>query len=259
MSLVYSCITPHSPILMPSVGGDKQSHVQHTLDAFKDVEGELYVMQPDTLIVISPHAPISKEAFSVHLATQFTANFKEFGDQDTKLHFMPDVELVSKVREYADQGDQTVPVNIIDQSELDYGSAVTLFYLTQHVSNVKIMPVSVSMRSLQDHFAFGRLLRNVVSDSTKRVALIASTDLSHTDVAEGLTFDTKIQEMILQNSIDEITKINPDLIEQAQASNAARSLSVLFGALHNLSAESSVLAYERPFGVGLLVAQFNLI
>lgn len=259
MSLVYSCIAPHSPITLPTVGDEKQSQIQHTLDTFKDIEGELYVMQPDTLIVISPHAPISEEAFSVHLATQFTANFQEFGDQDTKLHFMPDVELVSKVRENADQGDSPVSVNIIDQSELDYGSAVTLFHLTQHVPNIKIMPVSVSMRSLADHFAFGRLLRNVASDSNKRIAIIASTDLSHTDAPEGLTFDTKIQEMIRNNTIDDITKLNPELIELAQASNAARTLAVLFGALHNLAAESSVQSYERPFGVGLLVAQFNLI
>lgn len=268
MSLVHASIIPHSPVLLPTIGSEHVAKLQHTIDAIKEVEGEMYVTQPETIFVISPHGPTTNEAFSIHLAPQFTINFSEFGDTTTTATFQADIELISKIREYADsnQADAefSVPVNIVDHSDLDYGSAVPLYYLTQHLPQVKIVPISVSMLDAKQHFQFGRLLRRVAIESNKRVAIIASAELSHFpaqphDNSAGQTYDAKIQEMIKTGKYDDILKLNLSIVEAAQAEHGHQALLILFGALSDLECKPQVISYEVPLGVGMLVTQFNLL
>ncbi|MDP3970755.1 MAG: class III extradiol dioxygenase subunit B-like domain-containing protein [bacterium] len=258
MPFVFATIVPHSPLTVPGISDDKKNQVAATIQALKEIEGELYVMQPDTLFVISPHAPISEEAFSVHISTKFIGNFQEFGDQNTKLEYQCDVEMVSKIREYADSH-KGVPVNTLDQNEMDYGTSVALYHLTQHSPNVKIVPISVSLLGSDDHFAFGKLLRHVASRSNKRIAIVASAELSHALEPDGKTFDLKVQEMIYDRKLTEILKLNPDLIENAQVVNGYKALTILFGAIADVGPEPHILSYESPFGVGMMVAQFDIV
>lgn len=263
MSLIFGTIVPHPPIIIPEIGKKDLDKVQKTVSALKELEGELYVMQPDVLVVISPHAPMSEEAFSLNLAPYFEGNLKEFGDQKTKLKLACDIELISDFKEKAD--DEDIPVNMISQIKLDHGSIVPLYYLTQHLPQVKIVPVSYSLLDLKTHYQFGNILRRVSLESNKRIAVIASGDLSHrlTDDApagyspEGEAFDQTLIKLLENKKTEDILKLNPKLIKEA-GECGLRSIVILLGALKELNYDVRVLSYEGPFGVGYLVAQFSL-
>lgn len=266
MPLVFASIVPHSPITIPSIGKEKSETIVKTLAGVKELEGELYVMQPDTLFVISPHAPTAETSFSVNLAPEFTADFREFGDMEINLRFPCDIELISKIREYADSHNSSL-VNVISQTNLDYGSAVALYLLTKHVPKVKIVPISVSLLDAKAHYEFGAMLRSVAMQTNKRVAIIASTELAHNigdASADGYhpdskTFDSKIQEMVTTGDLATILKLNSALVENAQAVGALKTLSMVFGAIDGMGHDARILSYERPLGFGLLIAEFNLI
>lgn len=266
MPLVFASIVPHSPITVPSIGKEQSEIIAETMAGIKELEGELYVMQPDTLFVISPHAPTAETSFSVNLAPSFTADFHEFGDAETNLQFQCDIELVSKIREYADSHNSAV-VNVINQSNLDYGTAVSLFHLTKHVPKVKIVPISVSLLDAKAHYDFGAVLRNVAMQTNKRVAIIGSTELSHS-VADGntdgsstdsKTFDSKIQEMVRTGDLASILKLNSSVVENARATASLKTISMVFGAIDGMGYDARIVSYEDPLGFGLLVAEFNLI
>ena len=264
MSLAYTGIAPHPPIIIPSVGQTELDKVKKTISAFKQMEGGLYVSQADTIFIISPHSPISNQAFSLNLANKFTSKLSEFNaDKKDEIKLDCDVELISKIKELADE--ENINVNTISQPNLDHGITVPLYYLTKHLPKVKIVPISYSWQNYQEHFKFGDLLRRVILNSNKRIAIIASGDLSHrlTEEApagyhpQAKSFDHLLLKLLEENNIEKILKIDPQLVEDA-GECGLRSIIILLGALKKINHKFKKLSYEAPFGVGYLCAEFNL-
>ena len=54
--LSFACFVPHSPILIPEVGKENLDKLKDTVQAYKNLEHDLYASKPDIIIVISPHA-----------------------------------------------------------------------------------------------------------------------------------------------------------------------------------------------------------
>lgn len=268
MSLVFAAIVPHSPITLPGME-TPGAQLEKTRAALKELEGELYVMQPDTILLVSPHAPTNQGCFAVNFSPEFICTYEDFGDASTSLRLHGDIEFVSKIREYADEhhNDGGCPVNVITQPELDYGSAVALYHLTQHLPAVKIVPVSLAQLCIEDHYKFGQMLRSVALKSNKRIALICSAELGHTLTADsehgyhpaGEAFDKAVLDAVKAGDLDQLQSFNLELAESAQAVSEFRTLVLLSGALSHAGVQSQVLSYEVARGSGLLVAQFSLI
>ena len=54
--IVFVCISPHPPIILPSVGSEKdRSWVKNTIKALEDLGGKLKKESPDLIIISSPH------------------------------------------------------------------------------------------------------------------------------------------------------------------------------------------------------------
>lgn len=268
MSLVFAAIVPHSPSTLPDMKAPGEQ-LDKTRAALKELEGELYVMQPDTILLVSPHAPMNQACFSVNFSPEFICTYEDFGDATTSLRLHGDVEFISKIREYADEHQNTggCPVNVITQPELDYGSAVALYHLTQHLPSVKIVPVSLAQMGIEDHYKFGQMLRSVALKSNKRVAIICSAELGHTLTVDsghdyhpaGEAFDQAVLAAIKSGDLTQLQSLNLELAESAQSVNEFRTLVLLSGALSNAGIQSQILSYEVGQGSGLLVAQFSLI
>ncbi len=263
MSLVFGAITPHPPLLIPAIGKDNISKVEKTVKALKDLEGELYNMQPDTIIILSPHSPIAANTFSVNLAPKFHGHMEEFGDFDTKLEISCDTQLISSLKENTDSNN--IPLQTISQENFDHGVTVPLFYLAQHLPKVKVVPISLSMLDYKTHYEFGKILRKTALECNKRIAIIASGDLSHrltSDAPAGYapeaeTFDQALIKLIEDKNTEDILALDPKVIETA-GECGLRSIIVLLGALNDSSYDVKTLSYEGPFGVGYLTAQFML-
>ncbi|NCF75296.1 MAG: hypothetical protein GWO87_02305, partial [Xanthomonadaceae bacterium] len=175
--LIFSAITPHPPILIPNIGKDNLNQILKTKQAMEQLGEELYALQPDIIIVISPHGLVHPYFFTVQMSKKYYGDFQTFGDLDDKFEFDSDIIFINKIKVRAEL--KNLPIKLINEPSLDHGTLVPLYYLTKNLPKVKIVPLAYSFLDYPDHFAFGKYLKKTIGRSNKRIALIASGDLSH--------------------------------------------------------------------------------
>lgn len=261
--LTFASIVPHPPILIPSIGKENLDKIEKTRNAMKELEKDLYTGKPDTIIVISSHASLFKDAFCVYSSPEFESNFEQFGDLVTKSKWQGDNVLASKLVEVARENG--IKTQVISEKKLDHGVSVPLYYLASHLPDVKIIPIGYSEMDNKKHLEFGKIIKEVVMKSNERVAILASGDLSHGLTTEapagfskvGQEFDQKIIELLETRNTTGIVNLEKDFVDEA-AECGFRSLLVLLGILKNINYTFKNYSYEGPFGVGYLVGNFQL-
>src|SRR3989344_1725022 len=249
MSLVFAAITPHPPLLIPSIGKQSLKKLEKTKIALEQMEKDLYITHPEILIIISPHGSYFSDAFTLNVSTHYQTDLREFGDLATKIKFHGETQLATMIRE----------------SNLDHGSAVPLSYLTKHLKNIKIIQIGFCDLDWKTHVAFGGIIADKISETNKRVAVIASGDLSHALISDapagyspaGPEFDRKIQELLSANNLSGMLQMDKKLVTDA-AECGFRSFLILMGILQGVHHVYKSYAYEGPFGVGYLTANFAL-
>jgi aromatic ring-opening dioxygenase LigB subunit len=262
MSLVFSAIVPHPPILIPSIGKDNLDQIKATKESLEKLEKDLYASKPDIIMMISPHGHVDPDHFTLNISDNYIINFEEFGDFATELKVKGDTTLMTIDKESISKKS---PVNIISEEKLDHGIGVPFYYLGQNIENVKIIPIVFSLLDTQAHLDFGKHLKEIIFGSEKRIAVIASGDLSHclTESApapfnpSGKEFDEKMIELLKKPDPQGIVNIDKDLVENASECGL-RSIVILLGILNNIKFETEILSYEAPFGVGYLTANLSL-
>lgn len=262
MALVFSAIAPHPPLLIPAIGKDNLVRVQKTVEAMKQLEQELYAAKPDTILIISPHGLILPDAFVINFNPFYESHLEEFGDFTTKLNFKPDTLLVNNLKESLAN---KFPLVVTSEPHLDHGAVVPLYYLTAHLPNFTILPLGYSFLPLKTHYEFGKAIQEEIVATNKRVAVVASGDLSHRLTPDapaghsprGKEFDEKIIELIANKNVVSILNLDPKFIEEA-GECGLRSLVILLGILDKMNYSPQLFSYEGPFGVGYLVCNFRL-
>jgi AmmeMemoRadiSam system protein A len=118
--------------------------------------------------------------------------------------------------------------------------------------------------SNEDHLRFGACIARAVDQLGRRVAFIASGDLSHRlkpEAPAGFNpsahfFDEEVIAALRANAPDRIVEIDHNLRRLA-GECGYRSMLVAIGAAAKLPLSCDVMSYEAPFGVGYLVAQLT--
>jgi len=261
--IVFAAFTPHTPLLLPTVGKENLGKMKETALGMEKLSEELYASHPDTIVIISSHSARHEDAFSINLHDEYIADAKDFGDLQTAAEFIPDLPLIDRIQRALRKNG--IAFTLDSDAVLDHGCAIPLLLLARNLPHVKIIPISYSGLSPKDHAEFGRALKDVLTDSTKRIAVLASGDLSHclsTDAPEGFhkagpIFDRAIQAAVQDLSLSKLLSIKPETVEDASQCGY-RPLLILMGTLERMQVWPEILAYEAPFGVGYLTAQFHL-
>jgi len=264
MPLNFAAITPHPPIIIPTIGAPADlKRVSKTIKGMEKLAEEFAVAKPETVIVISPHGPVDFNCFTIVNSPTLAGHFYNFSDFDTELIFKNDLELVEKIEKECKK--EKIPLRLANIGELDHGVLVPLYYLSQKHPNFKVVPIAYSYLDLETHFKFGKIIQRIVNSKQRTVGIIASGDLSHRLTPDapagyspaGAKFDEKLIEMLKKKDIKGILNMEPDLVEEA-GECGYRSIIILLGALNGLAWQPEILSYEGPFGVGYLVANFKL-
>lgn len=261
MSLVFAAITPHPPLLIPTIGKEELRKVAKTKQAMDNLEEALYAAHPDAIIIISPHGSYFPDVFTINFCTEYFSDFRQFGDLGTKLTFGGDHELAHRLRDATKR--KHIPATMISEDNLDHGTTVPLYFLTRHLPNCKILQLGFCNLDLKAHLEFGALIKEEIFKTNKRIAVIASGDMSHalsTDSPAGFNkkgkeFDQKMRELLMAKNLTGILQLETIFVEQA-AECGLRSILILLGILQNTRYDYRELSYEGPFGVGYLTAQF---
>lgn len=261
--IVFAGLAPHPPLLIPEVGKNNLNSLKKTIEAYAQLEQDLYASKPEILLLLGKFGETSDQAFVINQTPRVKVEFKNFGDLLTHLEFDTDLSLGYKIREATET---TLPVILSAQENLGYHIGVPLYALAQHLPNIKIINIAHSALSAEMHVKFGEHIKEMINQSGKRVAVLASTDLSpklsHESPAgfapEGQEFDQLILKKIAQKDFQAILNLDPEIAKKAEAENAWKNILLLFGLIKNLNYTPEQLSYEAPFGIGYLVENFKL-
>lgn len=261
--LVFSAIAPHSPFLIPTIGKEHRESLTHTLDAYRTLEEHLYATKPDTLILISSHAAYYPDGFSCNIAPSYTGTLKEFGDHGTIVKAKGDSLFIDRLHRHMREMNQ--PFSLISEEKLDYGMTISLSFLLSHLPAMKIVPLSISGLSNEDHANFGQEVMQVIHADTRRIAFLATADLSHHSnqfsqqgVNEaGPAFEEAVKQAVAQVNPAPLLVLSPEVLKEAKQCGA-QPIATLLGAIQKMHVKPTILCYEAPFGVGMLTAEFEL-
>lgn len=262
MSLVYSAIVPHPPIIIPNIGKENANKLENTIKSYEKIRKELIKNDVDTIFIISPHGSVQSKSFTLNLSPEFYCDFKNFGDLETKETWIGNIGLAHRIKEHLET---RAPLQMTTEHELDHGSAIPLMLLTKGLNKIKIIPLYYSGLSNEAHFQFGQLLNRELNYNKDRIAVIASGDLSHRITKDapagyspkGKKFDKKLIELLSKNKTDEILKMDHELISDA-GECGLKSILILLGILDSIKHVPKLLSYEYPFGVGYLTMSFEM-
>jgi AmmeMemoRadiSam system protein A/AmmeMemoRadiSam system protein B len=214
----------------------------------------------ETVVLISPHAPLEAVAFVAYDGPTLYGDFSMFRAPGATVEAQLDDELLTEITRAAEQYDLiTLRIRDID---LDHGTAVPLYFLQRNGWNGKVVALGYSFLSNEDHLRFGNSIRQAIATLRRPVAFIASGDLSHRLKpgapagfnADAHLFDEEVVDAIRAAQTNRIVHIDQDLRRTA-GECGYRSMLVAIGASEDSKSSCEVLSYEAPFGVGYLVAQ----
>ncbi|MBN1775754.1 MAG: MEMO1 family protein, partial [Clostridiales bacterium] len=202
LSAVYA--VPHPPLLIPDIGLGEEQEILDTFRSMERVGREVADIAPDTIIVISPHAPHMSDRFVLSADTSLYGDMRRFRASSVSVRKNIDIELATRI--YTEALRKTVPVLLYEEDDMfvDHGALVPLYFIEKYYRDYKLVLISLSELSADIHYSLGKCIARAASASTGKVVLIASGDLSHRltpegpygFTEEGPLFDRKITELM---------------------------------------------------------------
>lgn len=257
-------IVPHPPIVIAEVGKGEEQKIKKTSDSMKRVAGEISELSPDTVIVITPHGPVFRDALAVVDMESVGGDLGAFGAADISLNYRVDRGLSSKIIELSNkEGIATVQVDdksILDYNldgRLDHGALVPLYYLDKMQVDHELVHITYGILSKSELYGFGMAIRKAVEESDRDVVILASGDLSHRLSQagpygfdpKGREFDKTLLKLIEEGEVEKVFSIDENTVERA-GECGLRSIEILLGSLDGYEIRGQVLSYEDTFGVG---------
>ncbi len=262
-SPVFGVISPHPPIFLESVGGARSRVTHASVEALRRAGDALARFEPDTVVLMSPHAPALPDAFLIDDSPRLEGSLSQFGDARQR-SWQGDPDLARSIaREFASVG-HAVAFRSEDPrfspGWLDHASLVPLEFLDPGHA-FRLVVLSLSYRSYAAHRDLGAAVAVAALASGRRTAFIASGDLSHRltpDAPAGYSphahrLDDCIVELVTAGELASLADIDPVLVDEG-GECGLRSLIALGGYCGSDPVPTRVLAYEGPWGVGYLTA-----
>jgi aromatic ring-opening dioxygenase LigB subunit len=274
MPLVGCFVTPHPAIIVPEVGGSELVHVDATVKAMLAAGVEATRLDPETIVLLSPHSPLARSQMGVSLASGYRGSLVFFRAPHVTLEAAGNRDLARAIISEAEA--RGIPMlataGPAETVDLDHGSMVPLYYLMGGLKrSVKLVVLSFSYLSLEEHVRFGEAVGRVLLADPSRTIYVASADLSHRllpgapagyDPRAG-EFDKAVADAFADGDWAGLMAIDPGLVHAA-GECGYRSLAVLSGVVNSVessggSAQNHLLSYEGPFGVGYLVGTVEIV
>ncbi len=254
---MQGCICPHPPLLIPEVGGSARGKIAATVAAMQKLAES--VGEPETIVVISPHADDFGMAHAVKTTPRLRGDFGRFRRPEAAFSYDNDIQFAELLLALA--GDYRKLSLMPDDGEvLDWGVLVPLSFLKAD----RIVSLSV-VGPYAEHKTLGQLVRRCAEELGRDTLFLASGDLSHALLhgapapydPRGKLFDDEVVSLLTVGDFAGLTRIEPVLLDGA-AECGLRSFVALGGFLgDDATVDPEILSYEGPYGVGYLVARFG--
>lgn len=282
MAIIAAFAVPHPPLIIPAVGQGREQGISATVDAYREVGRRIAELNPDTIVISSPHSTTYYDYLHIAPGTHARGSFRKFGAGGCGSSVTYDEEFVSRLCDAADAEDFPAGTDGERDHELDWGVLIPLYFVQlgywerKEVNPLeatgaflpelpyRIVRLSISGLSPRMHYHLGQLVQHVAEELDRRVVYIASGDLSHKITKdgpygyapEGPAFDHMICDTFRTGDFLNLLEVDAEQCDRA-AECGLRSFQIMAGALDSTPVTAELLSYEGPFGVGYGVAAFT--
>ena len=171
--LKITAIIPDSPFLIEKIGKENFTKLKKTVQALNTLNKIFLEEKIDSIIIISHHANLLKNAFTIGYADFFKTNFENFGDYSIKNCYPIDHELINSLKY---NSTSELPILLNYNKDLEYNIANPLHYLNK--TNLPITPIGYSDLNYKQHFEFGKIIQRTTQLLNKRIGIIISTNFT---------------------------------------------------------------------------------
>ena len=275
MSVVAAFAVPHPPLVIPGVADDRREQVSSTVDAYEEVGRRIARLRPDTVVISSPHAETYLDYLHISGGEGSKGSFSRFGAPEARYEVAYDREFVRALCREAQGTGVAAGTDGERSPELDHGTMVPWNFISAAWEAAarqgegqgplpRVVRMGISGLSPLDHYRLGQAVQRVAEALGRRVAYVASGDLSHKLLesgpygfaAEGPEFDEDVCEAFRTGRFLDLLAMDPGFCERA-AECGLRSFQIMAGALDRTPVACELLSHEGPFGVGYGVAAFE--
>ncbi len=263
MGIVGAFIVPHPPMIVPQVGRGSEAQVERTIRSYEAVASEISALEPDTIIISSPHSVMYGDYFHISPGRRARGSFARFGAPDVSFDVEYDTELVSELIHIC--GDEGFPAGTMGERDpaLDHGTMVPLYFITKKYNAFKAVRIGLSGMALTEHYRLGQFIKQAADRSGKRIAYVASGDLSHKlqeygpygFAAEGPEYDKRVMDVCSRGAFGELLEFDEGFCERA-AECGHRSFVMMAGALDGVSVKPRFYSHEDVTGVGYGICSY---
>ena len=268
MGIVYACVVPHPPLIVPAVGRGEEAAILPTTQAYQQVAREVVAAKPDLMVVTSPHAPYFRDAFHVTTDATLHGSMAQFMASNCRMTAQCDVAFAKAVADGLDKADIPVATSDFFPDDMDHGTFVPMHFIREAYREADpampagdlpcpIVRIGLSMLPPELHRELGHIIAHVAEEQGKRVAFVASGDLSHKLKDDGPygfepagpVFDEEICKLFEAGDLEGLFHMDPVMCEAA-AECGLRSFQIMAAAVEGLDYETELLAHQGTFGVG---------
>jgi len=268
MPVVFCGVCPHPPVMVPAVGKKQSDIVIKSRQAMLELGRRVKESGAQSMVMISPHGPVFRDGIAINGAPALKGSLKAFGAPEVSFNLENDLGLAVDIERSARDGGITTLM--MDEKavreyrvglDLDHGLTVPLHFLGEAGVRLPVAAVYMGLLPFEQLYRFGLAVQRAVDESGKKVAVIASGDLSHRLTRDapagydpgGEEFDREIVRLLSLADVAGVMDLDSDLAERA-GECGLRPIIMMLGTLDGQAVEPEVLSYEGPFGVGYLVA-----
>lgn len=255
--------------MLPEIGGPELSKMAATVEAVEAASALIVSQKPETLVILSPHNYVFPDGAAIIAAPRLYGNLAVFGYPELSMDVRTDMDLAEEI---VNKASQQTDIYRLDAAwsdrfghplSVDQGTFVPLYYLRKAGFTGPIVIMAPRFDDYDSMTRLGDIVIKAAKTLGRRIAVIASGDLSHRLLQgspngytpNGAVFDKLVMEALLKQNPSGLTDLSRSFIDEI-ATCGLPSVYFLFGTLRHFRPVMPVYAYEAPFGVGYGVALY---
>ena len=159
MGISAGFMAPHPPLIIPDVGRGEEKKIQNTIDAYQRIAEKIGRLQPETIVLLSPHQTLYADYFHISPGQGARGDFGQFRAGRVSMEASYDTEFVRALCEAAQEAGLQAGTLGERERKLDHGTMVPLYFVNQYWTGYRLVRIGLSGLPLTAHYRLGQCIQ----------------------------------------------------------------------------------------------------